>query len=366
MSLTFNVPINPVSFGQTSTCLLRAAHEKGLEINTFPIANVDLSAQKIVGDFSTWLQDSINNSILNHNKNIPVFRLWHIISSMESVISKFNSLFTFHECSNITKYERSVLNSQDQVFVSSSYTKSVFESGGVTSKVTVCPLGFDKWNFSKLNKKFYNDDRIVFGIMGKAEIRKSTWKLIQLWAKKYGNNKNYTLHLLIDNHFTNNHYKDPAATRKMLLQALEGKNYWNIVWYDSLKTNAEVNDWQNCLDIDLSGLSLCEGWGIPFFTSLCLGKHGIALNAHANKMFCSDKNSILIEPNGMIDAADGLFFGRGGIQNDGQWFTFNDDDVISAMSRAESLAKKPNTEGEKLKDFFNYEKSLDIITENLK
>lgn len=46
---------------------------------------------------------------------------------------------------------------------------------------------------------------------------------------------------------------------KILIQALGGKQYNNINWLHSVKTNAEVCDIMNAADIDLSGLSGCEG-----------------------------------------------------------------------------------------------------------
>lgn len=363
--LTFELPINSVSFGQVSVAILRELYNKNLDINVFEISGSDLSAQKEDVNFSKWLENAINKARLEHNKNIPVFKLWHMIHSFQGTLSKFNSLYTFHETDRITDYEKTALNCNEVVFVSSNYTKDIFKSSGIEN-VIVTPVGFDSHNFQKVNKKFYQDDRIVWNLVGKAETRKNTFKIINLWAKRFGNNPKHILHLLIDNHFVNQAYKDNDATKKILIQTLGGKQYNNINWLHSVKSNNEVNDIMNAGDIDLSGLSSCEGWGIPYFNSLCLGKHGIALNAHANKMFANNENSVLVESNGMVPAEDGIFFIKGGPQNQGQWHGINDDDIISAMDIVAQKAKTPNLAGEKLKDIFTMENMVNIILNNIK
>ena len=366
MNLTFNVPINPVSFGVTSICILREIFNRKKTVKgVFPIGSVDVSAQKPDAEFSAWLQNSINTSVLNHAKNTSVLRLWHVLQSMESVVSTNNALFTFHETSDITDVEKHILNQQDKIFVSSPYTKEVFESGGVTTPVVLCPLGFDSFNLFKTNKKYYQDGRIVFGLNGKAENRKGTYRILNLWAKKFGNDKRYVLHCLINNPFIGQITGNPNLERQLINQALEGKNYWNINFVPYCKTNAELNDVLNVQDINLDGLSLCEGFNYGLFNSLCLGKQSIVLNAHVHKLYANDKNSILVEPRGMIDAEDQLFFKKGNIINIGEWFNWDENEVSGAMDLAIGRAKVLNSEGEKLKDLFSFSKTLDIITQNM-
>lgn len=363
MNKTFNLPLNGVSFGQTSIALLREIYKRnpGDFSPVFPIGQTDLSAQKQDIDFTKWLQAQINGSVLNHDKNNSVLRLWHILQSCEGIISKNkNCLFTFHETSEITKYEKNVLNCQDLVFVSSPYTKQVFESGGVNVPVILCPLGFDSFNFQKTNRKYYPDDRIVWGLNGKAEVRKSTYKILKLWAKKYGNNKNHVLHCLINNNFI-----DQGTQNSLISQALEGKKYFNINFLPYCKTNAEVNSVLNAQDINLDGLALCEGFNYGLFNSLCLGKQAVVFNSHIHKLYCNDKNSVLINQSNMIPAEDNFFFKKGNIINQGEWADWNEDDASAAMDLAALKAKSLNTEGEKLKEIFSFEKTVDSLLKNL-
>ncbi len=367
MDLTFNLPINSVSFGVTSIALLREIfkqREENIDNSPalFPIGQVDMSAQRQNAEFSGWLQNSINTSVLKHTKDTPVLRLWHILQSLEGVKSNNNALFTFHETSSITEVEKHILNQQDKIFVSSPYTKQVFESGGVTVPVILCPLGFDSFNLHRKNKKYYQDDRIVWGLIGgKMEKRKGTFDILNIWAKKFGNNKNHMLHCLISNNFI-----DQNIQNQLIGQALEGKHYNNIVFLPTLKTLEEVNDAYNSVDIDLSGLALTEGWNYGYFNSLCLGKQAVALNAHVHKFYGNKDNSIIIEPNGMIDAEDGFFFKKGNIINIGSWFSWKKDDVASAMDLAIPKAKIFNENGAKLAKEFSWSNSLNIIVNNLK
>ena len=78
-------------------------------------------------------------------------------------------------------------------------------------------------------------------------------------------------------------------------QALEGKRYGNINFLPYLKTNSEVNDFLNAIDIDLSGLSGGEGWNLPSFNATALGKWSIVLNATSHTDWATQSNSILVE-----------------------------------------------------------------------
>ena len=108
-----------------------------------------------------------------------------------------------------------------------------------------------------------------------------------------------------------------------------------------------------------------EGWGLPEFHSVALGKHGVIMNAHSYKDWANDKNSVLIQPSGKKSSVDGIFFSEDRIVNQGQIFDFNEDDFLSgceeAVKRFES--NKVNHEGLKIQDDFSTGKSLDKILE---
>lgn len=365
-NFALELPINSLSFGQTSTLLLRSLYERGINPCIFPIGNPDLSAQTgLTQEFANWLKQNIETAPERHNRNNPIFKLWHINGSLSSY-SKKQNLFTFHETSQLTDSEINILNSQDKVLVSSNYTKQIFETFGVNN-VEYCPLAFDKYNFYKIEKR--QEDTISFGLQGKFEQRKQSGKIAQLWVKKFGNNKKYRLNLAIYNPFLRKNDGSQVNFEEFKAWFIQtvfgGVNYWNVNFLPFMASNAEYNNYLNYNDVDLTGLSLCEGFNLPLFHSLCLGKNAVVFNSHVHKDYCNDKNSILVKENGVIDAHDGMFFIKGLKFNQGYWAKWNDDEVILAMEIAANRAKTLNIEGETLKEIYTVDRFTDSILKNL-
>jgi len=192
--------------------------------------------------------------------------------------------------------------------------------------------------------------------MRKLEKRKHTGKIIQAWAEKYGNNYKYQLSCCITNPFF-----QPQQMNQAISQVLKGKRYGNINFLPYLKTNSEVNDFLNAIDIDLSGLSGGEGWNLPSFNATALGKWSIVLNGTSHKDWATPTNSILVEPNGKVDAEDGIFFTKKQSFNQGQIYTFDTDEVVVKMEEAEQKISTENSEGLKLQNDFTYSRTLDEI-----
>ena len=146
---------------------------------------------------------------------------------------------------------------------------------------------------------------------------------------------------------------------------LGGKRYSNINFLPFLQTNAEVNDFLNAIDIDLTGLSGAEGWNLPAFNATCLGKWSIVLNATAHKDWANETNSILVEPNGMIPIYDGVFFRENDMYNQGNMWNWSKESVISAFERAEQKVGTVNEAGIQLSKELTYENTLNQIISHL-
>lgn len=353
--MTFHLPINPVSFGQVSINLLKELYKRGATPPVFAKGDINLSAFDHLDDnFKKWLSERLSYALSVHDRSQDTLYLWHISGLFES-LSRENLAFTFHETNQLTAVEHNILRQQKKVLVSSNYTKKVFEEAGLNN-VVYCPLGFDSDSFKKLPRDFKNDDKIVFGLRGKLEKRKHTLKILSAWSKKYGGNEKYRLDCSIQNNFM------PVEQQEAwIAQALGGSIPWNINFLPFQAQNSYFNMVLNAVDIDLTGMSGCEGFNLPLFQSLCIGKQAVVLNAHVHKDFCDEKNSVLVDPSGMIDADDGVFFRKGDKFNQGAWFDFKEDDLIAAMETAEKSAKETNTEGMKLAERFTYKNTLDII-----
>ena len=354
MKLLVNAPINALSFGNVSVNILRELHKKNIDLIFFPIGEkVELSAyDKIDQDFIKYLQERTNNRFEKIDKNIPSLKLWHIFGS-ESRYTKNQSLFTFHEVSEVTLVEKNLLNLQDSILVSSNYTKSIFELNGL-SNVTYVPLGFDTDFY--LTNRSYLPEKIHFGLMGKFENRKNSSRIIKTWLKLFGNKSEYQLTCAITNQFL-----EKSRFQNELLKIMDGKHYNNVNFLPYMQMNSEVNDYLNSIDIDLGGLSGAEGWNLPSFNATALGKWSVVINATAHKDWATKDNSILIEPSSLKDCYDDIFFKKGQAFNQGQFFDISDEDMENAILKSVSYAKTPNPEGLKLQIQFTYEKTVETI-----
>jgi hypothetical protein len=357
--LAFNLPLNSTSLGQVSLSILRELYARKVEINLFPIGGADLSSQNQDQDFFQWLQNSINSAGKDHNKNTPIFKLWHINGSLESYSNK-QVLLSFYEVDSPTATEINFIKNNEKVLFSSNYSVSIFKSLGVNN-VDYLPLAFDNTHFKNTQKR--NTTGIQFGLFGKLEPqRKRHLKTLALWAKKYGNNPNYTLNCAIFNHFL-----DPNIQTQIIQQALNGQNYFNINFLNYMPSNEAYNDLLNNTDIVLA-MSGGEGWGLPEFQSVALGKHCIGLNAHAYKDWMNEKNSVLISPNGKIPCYDNIFFKQGVEFNQGNIFDWSEEEFLQGLDLVESRYKNSpiNTEGLKLQEQFTYSKMVDSILDIMK
>lgn len=362
MSLCLNLPINSVSFGQISTLLLRETFKDKKNPVIFPIGNqVDTSTQSDLDkDFISWLTESINKSYTTHKRSDPIFKVWHLNGSLESLSEK-QILFSFYELDTPTKVELNIINNNTKVLFSSEYTCETFKANGCKN-IKYIPLAFDKYNFSVKNKKYFHDDRIVFNVVGKLEKRKNHKKIIKTWVKKFGNNKKFHLQCSIFNPFMK------PEDQSVLVQSeiLENKSYFNVSFLNYMSHNQNYNDYLNSAHIVL-GLSGGEGWGLPEFHSVALGKYGVIMNAHGYKSWANDSNSILVEPFGKQEAVDNLFFHRNTPFNQGNIFDFNEDEFIAACEKAISKVESnpTNTNGLKLQEQFSSEKFYNNILSEL-
>ena len=131
-----------------------------------------------------------------------------------------------------------------------------------------------------------------------------------------------------------------------------------------MTSNEAYNDFLNSSNI-IIGMSGGEGWGLPEFQSVAMGKHSVILNAHAYKDWANSDNSVLVSPSGKIDSHDGKFFMKGADFNQGQIFNWNEDDFISACEEAiKKVESNPlNEKGLELQKDFSYSNTLDKILE---
>ena len=360
MNYALNVPINTVSFGQLSTCILRELHSRKAEPSIFPIGgSVDLSAQDVGSEFVDWIKSCSDKALKTHSRSSPTFKLWHLNGSLES-LSKEQVLLTFYELDQPTPYEVNIAKNQNKTLFTSNFALNVFKDFGLQNGDYI-PLCFDHYNFNQTDKTYFEDERITFNLVGKFEKRKHHSKVIGAWLKKFGNNKKYFLQCAIYNPFLKE-----EDNKNIFSQLLSGQTPFNIDFMGFLPKNNLYNDFLNSADI-VVGMSGGEGWGLPEFHSVGVGKHAIILNAHAYKEWANDKNATLLQPCGKIDSEDGMFFRKGDNFNQGSIFDFNEDDFISACEEAIKRVEsnRVNEEGLKIQKDFPVSRTADAILSHI-
>ena len=319
--------------------------------------SADYSAQSNIDkDFLTWLEECKKKATFKHDRKWPILKLWHLAGSMESYSEK-QALLTFYELDEPTDYEINIAKNNKTIFTSR-YSQEAFKEKGVDSDFV--PLGFDEYNFEETFRTYF-PERITFNVVGKFEKRKHHSRIIKSWLEKYGNDSKYFLQCAVDNPFFKKEQNEEV--RK---QILGNSNFFNIQFMDFFPVNKLYNDFLNSADIVI-GMSGGEGWGLPEFHSVALGKHAVILNASSYKDWANENNSSLVYPCGKWPAEDGIFFKKGALTSQGSIFTFSEEEFIESCDDAISRVEKNivNTEGKKLRKEFTYTKTCNKILEIL-
>lgn len=356
MQFSFQAPLNNLSLGQVSFSLLYEFYKKGLSPAIFKASDqqIDQSAYDYEEDFLRWVKSNLQQAIVSHSRDIPTLRVWHINDSWRNYSDR-QILLTFHETDTLTEIEKKIA-SYSELCVTSTHTQTVFKEKGLDS--AFIPLGFDSKHFFNTNKKYFDDGRITFNLCGKFEKRKHHEKVIRAWVKKYGKNKKYSLQCALHNQF----YTDPNELKMKFSEILDNKHIFNVMFMQFMPKNSVYNDYLNSSDIVI-GMSGGEGWGLPEFHSVALGKHSVILNASAYKDWANEGNSVLVEPSSKIEVYDNKFFTKGAPFNQGSIYDFDEDAFIAGCEKAvERHQSNPvNEEGLKLKEQFTYEKTADKL-----
>jgi hypothetical protein len=358
--MIIDAPINNLSLGNVSLNIIRELIKRDFPISAiFPVGeNADFSSyDKLDPDIRTEIIDLAMNRLKNLKREDPTLRVWHL-NQAERKLSDNQYLFSFYECDAPTIEEIRILQAQTHTFFSCSETVEIFKKAGVDN-VSYVPLGFDP-DFGRTNKEYLGKGVTHFGLIGKWEKRKNTERIIRTWLRLFGGKKEYQLTCLVDNPF----FK-PEIMQQLKMQACDGKHWNNINFLPRLKTNSEVNDLHNAIDIDLSGAAFGEGWGIPSFTSACLGNVCLVGNAMAHKDWAQGDNIVLIEPEFKESCIDNVFFHPNSAFNVGNFHNCSDETLEAGILKAYGVFKNSVDKYDRsdLIEKFSYKNTVDKILE---
>jgi len=356
--LTFDTAVNNLSFGFVGFNIIKELYRREYPVNILAKGgSLDFSSfDKASDELKNKIRSNAQNFFSSFNRNNPTLQTWHINGS-ESHVGAKNNLLTFFELDQLTPSETNILNNHHQIFVTNEEARQTFLDYGVERPVYNIPLGFDKDQFFATGKKYLSNDTTVWAINGKFEKRKKTLETARLWLKKYGNNRNHRLHLHVYNPFFSK-----EQNQQLLAQIFENKEYWNVSSFHYTTTLSELNDAYNCANIviDMSG---GEGWSLPSFHMTGLGKHAIVLNSTGIKEWAIEDNAVLVQPNGKEDAEDKVFFHKGQLFNQGNFYTFDSNEFSDKLDIVlkRSLASRVNSAGLEIQNKFTWQNTVDQL-----
>ena len=362
--INFEGVINPLSFGWITYGLTKEFFNRKIDFNFFPISNnIDWSSFDTAdSNYKNYIQSSATNALKRFNIDNPAFRIWHINGSHSKLSKNKNFLLTFHELDQISAEETNILNSYDTIFVTSQFSKQVFEDYGVKSKVVYVPMGIDNNTFFNKNQPRPFDETIVFSIFGKFEKRKRTLQTIQAWLKKFKNDARYKLHLYVTNPF----FK-PEQMNQIYAQIFNNEpKPFNIEIFPYLPTNSHLNAAYNSTDIviDMSG---GESISLGSLNCIGMGKHGVIHYNSGLKDWATEENAVLVKPNGKEPVYDGVFFHPNSPFNVGNIYTYSDDDLINGCELAINRFNKDkvNHSGLLLRDTYSFSNGIDVVLKEM-
>ena len=334
--------------------------KRDIKFNFFPIGNnLDWSAfDSTKDDIKNYINSSFQSSYKKFNIQDISFKVWHINDSWKKMSKNKNYLLTFHELDQLTDEEVNILNSFDKIFVTSKFSKGIFEDFGVKCPVLYLPMGIDTEIFFDTKKTRPFKDIIVFSIFGKFEKRKATVKTIQAWVAKYGSNINYKLHCYVTNPFLK-----PEQMNQVYAQIFNNQpKPFNVDLFPYLPNNTHLNDAYNVTDIVID-MSCGESISLGSLNCIAMGKHGLIHYNSGMKDWATDENAVLVKSNGKEPVYDGMFFQQGAPWNQGNIYTYNVDDFNNACDIVvQRFNNNPvNEAGKKLQETYSFKVGVDSL-----
>lgn len=360
-NFSIEAPLCESSIGQMAMGCLFEMFQRGLNPCIFPIGPISLSYFHTTPEFNAWLENNIRRANREFSKKDPSITIFHISNSARRLGEK-SRIWTPHEASMATETELNILSQFDDVAFTSDYSRDIFNEAGLKSRTI--PNYFDSRHIFPTPVFNYRQEVTRWNITGKYERRKLITPTVAAWIKKFGGNSAHRLTLQIDNPFIfqNVESKNRVEAHKQLLESHLGQKLpFNIFLLPALGP-MEFNQSQNAVDIFI-GTGGAEGWGLPLFQSLCLGKKAIALNEHGHKMFCNEENSVLLKSNGRASLIDNHFFVQGDF-NQGELFTFDPQELDKAFDEVLARPAPDPQIAKALREKFSVRNTVNLLLED--
>jgi glycosyltransferase involved in cell wall biosynthesis len=301
--LNINCPIGTTGYGITSLNIVKALHNRNIDVSLFLIGN------NISVNFAeeSGLIQSLHSNGAFFDYESPCLKIWHQNDLAAKIGKGDYYVFPFFELDTLSSREKHHLNFADYIFVASNWAKEILLKNSISKPIYVAPLGVDSTIFKNTNLiNIKESNNYVFCHIGKWEKRKGQDFLIEAFNKAFDINDNVELRLVPHNPFLN---EQQLSEWYSLIKNSKLKD--KIKVYDRLPTQIDLSRFISQVDCCIFP-SRAEGWNNEIPECMALNKPIITTNYSAHTEYCTKHNSFLIEIDQLELANDGKwFFGEG-------------------------------------------------------
>jgi len=342
-------PLGYTGYGITSLNILSNLDKK-CEVSLFPIGNQPngLNSDQDV----SVIKKCISNA-KNFDYNASTLKIWHQHDLASRVGKGTYYSFPFFELDTLSKTEVHQINSCDNIFTATNWSKEILIQNGVKIPIIICPLGVDRSIFSpkeKINGKY------IFFHIGKWEKRKSQDILLQCFEQAFNNDDNVELWLSPHNPFLNE----------------DEHRFWvNLVKHNKLSDKIKIfNRFPTQYDLATMisqadcgvFISRAEGWNNEILEAMSMNKPCIVTNYSAHTHYCDRNNSFLVNIDHDELANDNKwFFGQG------QWAKIGQnqiDNIVEHMRYVYNNDIRSNSNGIDTSNKYSWNNTAQIIYVN--
>lgn len=358
MQINHYGPINSLSYGLVNLNILKNLYKLRHDVVYWPIGHIEA-----IPPDTGLINQCIQNQV-NVNKNSPCLKVFHEFDLCTKIGSGKYGTMSFFEIDRLDARRVTHLNCSDIIFCPSTWAKTVMENSGVKPEKVICHPGVDTNLFR--SKPLQNDGVTRFCAISKWEVRKSFKELAIAFEKAFLSEDKVELYIAADNPFFPE--EENQAWRNLFLNGKLGNK---VKFVNRSLEQVAIADLINYCDCLISP-SKAEGWNLCVMEALACGRHVITTKYSAMTDYCDDTNAMLIRIDGMQNCFDGAWFTPESI-GDARWAYYGKDQIDQLIHYMQLVhSKKMNNEllindfGINTAKIFNWSKTVDIITENLK
>lgn len=350
--INLQIPINQLGYGVAGTNIAKSLL-KTVPVHIQPIGQLDESL------IDLGMQNALEKNVIEHQPSWPLVKIWHQTDFINRIGTGKYFGFPIFELDTFAFNEICHLKIPDEIIVCSHWAKQIILNH-VNKKVGVVPLGVNRDIFHENYETETTEKPYKFFTIGKLEYRKGHDFIVNCFNKAFEVSDNVELNMMVHNPFL-----PSDITNKWYTSFKNTKLSSKINIINRVKTHKDVAEFISQNDCGLFP-ARAEGWNLELLESMSCGKPAIATNYSAHTEFCNNKNSYLIEIDGLEKAHDmmgGIWF-----RGQGNWAELGDEQEEQMINHMRYCYKNQpkNEEGISTAKEFSWDNSVIKLLEIVK